>query len=122
MNQISIISEPMSNEKAYQKAREHMENPAFALPIQLGPNVSVLSLGSIPAENPTLYHKTDILYPLDSSVEDYTPAFAIHWLKILTKAPLFSLQMGQFFVCDYPNAMNRKRISSLKRFRLLRRG
>ena len=64
MNQISIISEPMSNEKAYQKAREHMENPAFALPIQLGPNVSVLSLGSIPAENPTLYHKTDILYPV----------------------------------------------------------
>ena len=64
MNQISIISEPMSNEKAYQKAREHMKNPAFALPIQLGPNVSVLSLGSIPAENPTLYHKTDILYPV----------------------------------------------------------
>merc|ERR1712167_253721 len=42
----------------------YMLQPDFQLPIQLGPALSIISLGTIPTENTTLYHKTDILYPV----------------------------------------------------------
>ena len=41
-----------------------MNKPEFQLPIQLGPALSIVSLGAIPLENAMLYHKTDILYPV----------------------------------------------------------
>ena len=67
---------------------------SFALPIQLGPNVSVISLGSIPAENSTLYHKTDILYPVGFlSRRLYT---SIRTIKDTMKAPL-SVSNGPIF-------------------------
>ncbi len=64
MNQISIVSQPMSNREAYEKAKAYMKKPEFQLPIQLGPALSIVSLGAIPAVNAMLYHKTDILYPV----------------------------------------------------------
>ena len=42
MNQIEIVLNPMSNEEAYQKAKEYMLQPDFQLPIQLGPALSIM--------------------------------------------------------------------------------
>ena len=68
----------------------------------LGLNVSVISLGSIPAENSTLYHKTDILYPVGFPVEDYTPAYAIHWYKDTYESSIVQSPNGPIFRVRLP--------------------